>query len=148
MDVEIFPHRLLSAETTEKLLNKLGEIEGIKRMIIQGQRLPAGEHPDRRVINVKGQDIELKVKTGRIFVEIEDKKTMEKIKEVCDEVFPFKYELIPGTFFRRQKTVTDAIKFGKDVDKLPTELVGMTDQSARLKDRVSIIPKTKKKKRD
>ena len=30
MDIEIFPHRLLSADTTESLLNALDEIEGVK----------------------------------------------------------------------------------------------------------------------
>lgn len=40
MDIEIFPHRLLGADTTEKLLNDLEEIGSIKRMVIQGQRLP------------------------------------------------------------------------------------------------------------
>ncbi|MDD1764002.1 MAG: methyl-coenzyme M reductase operon protein D, partial [Methanobacteriaceae archaeon] len=36
MDIEIFPHRLLGADTTEKLLNDLEKIEGVKRMVLQG----------------------------------------------------------------------------------------------------------------
>ena len=65
MDIEIFPHRLLNAETTEKLLNDLEEVEGIKRMVVQGQRLPPAENgnPDRRVITIKGEEVDLQVKT-------------------------------------------------------------------------------------
>jgi methyl-coenzyme M reductase subunit D len=34
MDIEIFPHRLLNADTTEGLLNDLDGIEGVRRMVI------------------------------------------------------------------------------------------------------------------
>ena len=37
MDIEIFPHRLLSADTTEKLLNDLEELEGVKKMVMEGE---------------------------------------------------------------------------------------------------------------
>ncbi len=40
MDIEIFPHRLLSADTTESLLNALDELDGVKKIVLQGQRLP------------------------------------------------------------------------------------------------------------
>ena len=63
MDIEIFPHRLLNADTTERLLNDLDEIEGIKRIVIQGQRLPSEEiNPDRKTINIKGEEIDLQFK--------------------------------------------------------------------------------------
>jgi methyl-coenzyme M reductase subunit D len=65
MDIEIFPHRLLSTETTEKLLNDLEEVEGIKRMVIQGQRLPPEEiNPERRFITIKGEKVDLQLKQG------------------------------------------------------------------------------------
>ena len=35
MDIEIFPHRLLSADTTGKLLNDLEDLKGVKRMVIR-----------------------------------------------------------------------------------------------------------------
>ena len=55
MDIEIFPHRLLSADTTESLLNALDEIDGVNKIVLQGQRLPSEEtNPDHKKINIKG----------------------------------------------------------------------------------------------
>ncbi|HEY0195935.1 MAG TPA: methyl-coenzyme M reductase operon protein D, partial [Methanobacterium sp.] len=72
MDIEIFPHRLLSADTTEKLLNDLEGVEGINKIVIQGQRLPSEEiNRERRKIKIKGEEIDLQVKTGRVLMEIE-----------------------------------------------------------------------------
>ena len=47
MDIEIFPHRLLSADTTESLLNALDEIDGVKKIVLQGQRLPSDANKPR-----------------------------------------------------------------------------------------------------
>ena len=90
MDIEIFPHRLLSADTTEKLLNNLEELEGVKRMVIQGQRLPqTEENPDRRVITILGEEVDLQVKTGRVFMEIEEEEIIEEVKTICDDTSAF-----------------------------------------------------------
>ena len=77
MDIEIFPHRILGADTTEKLLNEIESLDSVKRTVIQGPRLPPQDaidrkYGDRRIIEVRGKEIELKVKTGRIFVELLD----------------------------------------------------------------------------
>ncbi|MBU4534671.1 MAG: methyl-coenzyme M reductase operon protein D [Euryarchaeota archaeon] len=143
MDIEIFPHRLLGADTTEKLLNNLENIDSIKRMVIHGQRLPPAsvKHPDRRTIVVKGEEIDLQVKTGRILLEIESEEAIENVKEVCEEVLPFGFNVHIGTFIRYQKTVTDEIKYGDDLDNIPAEMVGLTDQNAPLSERASIIKK-------
>jgi methyl-coenzyme M reductase subunit D len=143
MDVQIFPHRLLGADTTEKLLNRLEDISGIKRMVIHGQRLPPEDHPDRRIISVKGQEFELQVKTGRVLLEIEDEDTIADIKRVCEDLLPFGYDVTPGKYIRTQKTVTDEIKYGEDLDKVPEELIGLTDQNARLSERATIIKRKK-----
>jgi len=46
--------RLLNPETTEKLLNKIVSVAGVRRMVLNGQRLPAtipyGPHEDRRTL--------------------------------------------------------------------------------------------------
>ncbi|HII84013.1 MAG TPA: methyl-coenzyme M reductase operon protein D, partial [Methanobacterium subterraneum] len=39
-DIEIFPHRLLGCETTEKLLIDLDSIIAVNRIILHGRRLP------------------------------------------------------------------------------------------------------------
>jgi methyl-coenzyme M reductase subunit D len=142
MDIEIFPHRLLSADTTEKLLNNLEDLEGVKRMVIQGQRLPPEEiNPDRQSITVKGEEIDLQVKTGRVMMEIEEEEIIEEVKTICDDILPFGYNVHVGTFIRKQKTVTDDIKYGEAVNDIPDEMVGLTDQDAQLSERATIIKK-------
>lgn len=148
MDIEVFPHRVLGADTTEKLLNCIEDLEDVNRTVIQGPRLPPedpNENPkyaDRREITVNGKKINLKVKTGRIFIEISDESTIDTIKEICEEYLPFGFDINIGKYIRTQKTVSDNIKYG-DAD-IPDELVGMTDQSAKLTDRLTIIEKAKK----
>ncbi|AEG17829.1 methyl-coenzyme M reductase operon protein D [Methanobacterium paludis] len=141
MDIEIFPHRYLSADTTEKLLRDLEEIEGVKRMVLQGQRLPPAEsgHPDRRIITIKGEEIDLQVKTGRVLMEIESEEIISSIKHVCKDNLPFGFNIHVGTFIRKQKTVTDKLKYGENLDELPENMIGLTDQNALLKERATII---------
>lgn len=142
MDIEIFPHRLLSADTTEKLLNNLEELEGVKRMVIQGQRLPQDKkNPDRRVITILGEEVDLQVKTGRVFMEIEEEEIIEQVKAICEDNLPFGYNIHVGTFIRKQKTVSDGLKYGEATDEIPEELVGLTDQNAQLSERATIIRK-------
>jgi len=142
MDIEIFPHRLLSADTTEKLLNNLEELEGVKRMVIQGQRLPqTEENPDRRVITILGEEVDLQVKAGRVLMEIEEEKIIEEVKTICDDTLPFGYNIHVGTFIRKHKTVSDGLKYGEATDKIPEEMVGLTDQNAQLSERATIIKK-------
>ena len=142
MDIEIFPHRLLSADTTEKLLNNLEEIEGVKRMVIQGQGLPQTEdNPDRRVITILGEEVDLQVKTGRVLMEIEDEAVIEQVKIICEDHLPFGYNIHVGTFIRKQKTVTDDMKYGEAADEIPEEMFGLTDQNAQLSERATIIKK-------
>ncbi|AUB55616.1 methyl-coenzyme M reductase operon protein D [Methanobacterium sp. MZ-A1] len=142
MDIEIFPHRLLSADTTEKLLNDLEELDGVKRMVIQGQRLPQDEdNPDQRIITIMGEKVDLQVKTGRVLMEIEGEETIDDVKDICEDILPFGYNIHVGTFIRKQKTVTDDIKYGEYVKDLPDEMVGLTDQNAQLSERATIIKK-------
>ncbi len=142
MDIEIFPHRLLSSDTTEKLLNNLEEVEGIKRMVIQGQRLPKDEgNPDRKTILIKGEEIDLQVKAGRVLLEIEDEETIDNIRDICNVHLPFGFNIHIGTFIRKQKTVSDGLKYGEHLDNIPSEMVGLTDQNAQLSERAKIIKK-------
>lgn len=147
MDIEIFPHRLLGAHTTERLLNDLEDIESIKRMVIHGARLPSAseEHPDRRTITIRDEEIDLQVKTGRILLEIDSEEAIEDVKEVCENILNFGFNVHIGTFIRYQKTVTDGIKYGDQLDQIPEEMVGLTDQNAQLNKRATILKKRTKK---
>jgi len=140
MDIEIFPHRLLSANTTEKLLNNLEDVDGIKKMVIQGQRLPSQEeNPERKIITVKGEKVDLQVQTGRILMEIEDEEIIDDIRGICEDHLPFGFNIHVGTFIRKQKTVSDQIKYGEALDEISEEMVGLTDQNAQLSERATII---------
>ena len=121
-EVLIFPERLLKAETTEMLLNKLHKVSNVRRITVHGENLPeimkSGpgtggpvNHPERRVIKVKGEDMELRVQVGRIFVEMCDMdsvpQALKDIEEVCEEVFPFKFTLEVGRYSKFKPTVSD-----------------------------------------
>ena len=141
MDIEIFPNRFLNADTTEKLLINLEKIDGIKRIVLHGQRLPPVEigHPDRKIISINGEKIELQVKTGRILMEIDNDNTLKEIEDICHDLLSFGFHIQTGTFIRKQKTVTDHLKYGDKLDKIPNEMVGLTDQNAKLGERSRII---------
>lgn len=147
MDIEIFPHRVLGSDTTEKLLNDLESIEDVKRTVIHGPRFPKTEetlppqYRERRVINVNGEDVVLQVKTGRIFVELTMESTIKEIEEVCKKDIPYGFDINQdrANYIRKEQTVSDRIKYG-DMD-LPDDLVGMTDQYSSFESHVKIIRK-------
>ena len=147
MDIEIFPHRLLNVDTAERLLNDLDGIKGIKRMLIHGPRLPPVRegHPDRRTIVIGGEEVDVQVKPGRILLEIESEEVIDDIKEVCEEHLPFGYNIHIGHFIRKQKTVSDQLKYGEELDKIPDEMVGLTDQNAQLSERTKILKRKDEK---
>ena len=146
MDIEIFPHRILGTDTAEKLLNKIEALEDVRRTVIHGPRFPdndgnlAPKYRERRVIEVLGETVVLKVKPSRIFLELTMESTIDEIDEICKEVLPFGYDINQNkmNYIRKTKTVSDRIKYGTE---LPEDLVGMTDQYSKFDDHVSIINK-------
>ena len=145
MDIEIFPHRILGSDTTEALLNDLESIDYVQRSVIHGPRFPKGEatlpdkYKERRVINIKGEDVVLQVKTARIFIELTMESTIKEIEEVCEKHIPFGFEINQdrANYIRKHKTVTDRIKYGSA--DIPDDLVGMTDQYSEFESHVNII---------
>lgn len=147
MDIEIFPHRLLNVDTAERLLNDLDSVEGIKRMLIHGPRLPPVRegHPDRRTIIVSGEEIDVQVKPGRILLEIESEEVIEDVREICEDHLPFGFNIHIGHFIRKQKTVSDKLKYGEELEGIPDEMVGLTDQNAQLSERAQILKRKDEK---
>jgi methyl-coenzyme M reductase subunit D len=147
MDIEIFPHRVLGSDTTEKLLNDLESIEDVRRTVIHGPRFPKGEatlpekYRERRIIQVNGEDVVLQVKTARIFIELTMESTIKEIEEVCKKHIPYGFDINQdrANYIRKVKTVSDRIKYGEA--DLPDELVGMTDQYSSFENHVNIIKK-------
>jgi methyl-coenzyme M reductase subunit D len=134
--VRIMPARFLFPETAEKLLNGICKVGVVRRMTINGPRLPptitegpgrglANPHPGRKVIHVGGEEFELHVQVGYIILELENSDAVPIIRQVCDEVFTnFSYTLQEGKFMKSQMTVSDYAKYGETEDK---EMLGMSD---------------------
>jgi methyl-coenzyme M reductase subunit D len=74
-------------------------------------------------------------------MEIEEEDIIEELKPICENHLPFGYNIHVGTFIRKQKTVSDNIKYGKSADDIPDEMLGLTDQNAQLSERATIIKK-------
>jgi len=135
IQVEIVPQRLLSTNSAEKVLNALAELDGIKRIAIQGPRLP-GEvpygpargtpvnNPDKREIQVGGIVFEMKIALGRILLELESEDTLNNVENVVDSVMPCKASIRKGKFFRDKMTVSDYAKYGIIKDE---RIIGLVD---------------------
>ncbi len=138
MQIEIFPQRLLNIGTAQKLLNELNTVEGITRMVVYGPGLPR-DNPDdllegrfgvaeKKYLNIMGEMVELSVQVGRIWIEIEDTRAIDKIREACEKALPFPFELNEGLYLRRKKTVSDYARRGPNVDDLS---LGMFDPKVK-----------------
>jgi len=138
MQVEVFPQRLLNLETAQNLLNELNKISGITRMVVFGQGLPKDDPEDllqgkfgvhnKKYLNIMGEQVELTVQVGRVWIEIEDPGVKEKIREAAQKALPFPFELNEGRYIRTQKTVTDYVRKGGKVDEIS---LGLFDPKAK-----------------
>ncbi len=121
-EIMILPSRLLSAKTTERLLNKIYKVKHVRNVTVSGESLPAKvswgpgkgldvDHLERQVIEVAGRKTELRVQVGRVFVEIEDidyvKKALKDIEKMCEEVLPFGFDMEVGRYSKYKPTVSD-----------------------------------------
>ncbi len=154
IQIEIFPSRILSPETAQKLMAEIYRVNGVIRVMVQGNRLPdkvsagpgTGEkvvHPLRKPIQIGDQVIDLKICVGRIRVELSNAEGKEKVREVCEKMLPFPFEFREGHFFRRKPTVTDYAKLGPKVDP---RMLGMVDPKAKINQLVFIEKKEEEEK--
>ena len=114
-EVQIITNRLLSADTTEKVLNALDPISGIRQINMTGESLPKtinsgpgkglpNNHSERKVIHVGKQEIELRYLVGGFYIEllVDDEKELdqkiEEIKAACDGTIADGYTLTLGRF--------------------------------------------------
>jgi methyl-coenzyme M reductase subunit D len=132
----ISTERLLNPETTERLLNKLVAVPGIRRMILNGPRLPAtvpygptkgqdNPHPMRKKIHVGEQEIELQVHVGTILLELDSRDVVPALKSACEEVFTdFTFRIQEGRYMKTEPSLADYCKYGPNADKT---IIGMAD---------------------
>jgi len=138
--VRIVPERLLNPERVEKLMNLIATTTGVRRILLNGQRLPAtvpygpargmeNPHPMRMTIKVGDQELELQVHVGTILVELENRDAIPAIRAACDEVFPdLSYSVKEGRFMKNEPSLADYAKFGPDADK---DIIGMADPRSK-----------------
>lgn len=136
----IVTYRLLNPETVERLLNKIFSIPGIRRMVLNGPRLPAtipsgptkgldNPHGMRRSIRVGNQDLQLQVHVGTILLELENRDAIPALKAACDDVFTdFPYRITEGRYMKTEPTLVDYAKYGPNADK---DMLGLCDPSSR-----------------
>ncbi len=123
-EVQIITNRLLSAETTEKVLNELDKIPDIRQINMTGESLPRNinsgpgkglpnNHTERKVIKVGGKDVELRYLVGGFYIELEvdDEETLdvrvEQIKEACNAAIEHGYSLTVGRYSKYKPTLHD-----------------------------------------
>lgn len=154
IDVRIFPHRRLKPETTEKLLNELLDLEGVLKFLVNGESLPKVvgygpargtrvNHPDRKIITVKGKEVELLVSVGDIIVTIRHENLeefVEKTKAILEETLNFGFDVRVGIFTRTKTTVSDKLKVAYGIEKdFDPSLIGLVDPKTNSKETVKLI---------
>jgi len=132
----ISTERLLNPETTERFLNALVAVPGIRRMILNGPRLPAtvpfgpakgmdNPHPMRKKIHVGDQEIELQVHVGTILLELEDRESIPALKAACENgLTDWTFRIQEGRYMKTEPSLSDYCKYGPNADK---DIIGMAD---------------------
>ena len=123
-EIEIFSNNMLSAETTEKVLNALDKIDRIRQINMTGESISAvvnsgpakgtpNNHSERKVIKVGGCEVELRYLVGAFYIEINAENeemlnaTVEEIRKACEKTMPLGFSLNIGRFSKFKKTLRD-----------------------------------------
>jgi len=123
-EVQIVTNRLLGAETTERVLNALDIIPGIRQINMTGESLPAtinngpgkglpNNHTERRTIRVGGHEVELHYLVGAFYIELEVENEeeldarLEEIKLACNSTIEHGYTLQVGRYSKYKPTLHD-----------------------------------------
>jgi len=140
VQVEIIPGRFLMPETAQHLLDEIYRTGGVKRMMIQGPNLPRAvpygpgrgtpiEENRDLLIEVGDQAFELRVKVGRVRLELEGEEDIPKVQAVCERTLPFSFSIKRGRFFRDISTITDYAKYGRVIED--RRILGLIDPKAK-----------------
>lgn len=124
-EIEILPSRLLNDDTVAFFLNKIKDIEGIEEIMMHG---PAYREFTERVIHVGLKEIGLKIKVGRFWLVIDDtveREVVDKLKEICNQTFPYGYTIAPKLFLKTDVSVGDILAGGPQIKRI--DLIGAED---------------------
>jgi len=154
IDVKIFPYRLLKPQTTEKILNGIMDFDGVLKILVNGNSIPKVvnygpakgtpvNHGDRKVIEVKNKNFELRVSVGELIITVkydELESFMEKLDALLKETLTMKYEVTTGIFTKTDITVSDYIKVGLGLEKdINPSLLGLADPKSKSSETINLI---------
>ncbi|MDI9633793.1 MAG: methyl-coenzyme M reductase operon protein D [Methanolinea sp.] len=134
--VRIVTERLMNPETVERVMNLIIETGGVRRVILNGPRLPATvpygparglPNPTeyRRKIKIGGQEVELEVHVGTIVLELENRDYIPAVRQACEKgITKFSWSLNEGRFMKTEPSLVDYAKYGPDADK---NIIGLTE---------------------
>lgn len=132
----IVTDRLMNPDTVERLLNNLLKAGGIRRMVLNGPRLPAvvpygpakgvpNPHTMRGSIRVGSEELELQVHVGTILLELENREVIPALKAACEEsITEFTCRLHEGKFMKTSPSLVDYAKYGPNADR---DILGLSD---------------------
>ena len=123
-EVRVMTHRLLSAETTEKILCDIDVIKNLRQINMSGESLPRtissgpakgqlNNHSERKIINVNGHEVELHCLVGAFYIELsvtdedELEKTIGEIKAALDRTIPDGYTIDVGRYSKYRPSLHD-----------------------------------------
>jgi len=104
-EIEIFPHRLPSDETVANFLLKVRKMRGITQVTLFGPRVYY-----EKIIKVSGKVVPLRIQVARFWIEVEGIDVLEKLKDICDETFPYGFSIKVGRFTKYLETVGDRLR--------------------------------------
>ncbi|MDI6899077.1 MAG: methyl-coenzyme M reductase operon protein D [Methanolinea sp.] len=132
----IVPMRLLGADTTRRLLDRLATIHGVRRILLNGQNLPstvpygpsrglATVHPQRKKIRVLGTEVDLRVQVGSLVLEVEDRSVIDEVRSLCGDFFTdFSCSVQEGRFMKTRPSLSDYARYGPLPDPA---MIGLSD---------------------
>lgn len=138
----IVPMRMLGPDTTKRLLEQIVVVPGIRRMLLNGQNIPLlvpygpargteNKTNLRKTIEVAGNAIDLHVQVGTITLEVENRKVIDRFRNICDAFFvDFPYYIQEGKFMKTQPTVVDYARYGPSADR---NVIGLVDPKRKEK---------------
>jgi len=151
VQIEIFPQRFLKPETAQRLLNEIYKSGGILRITIQGPNLPKAvpygpgkgipiEENKNMLLELGDQALELRVKVGRIWLELESEDRIEGISAVCERMLPCSFSIKKKQIFHTKLTVSDYAKYGSEVED--KRILGLVDPKAMKERDLAILSDT------
>ncbi|UEC42861.1 MAG: Methyl-coenzyme M reductase operon protein D [Methanothrix sp.] len=151
VQIEIFPQRFLKPDTAQRLLDEIFQGGGILRITVQGPNLPRMvpygpgkglpiEEHKNMLLELADQALELRVKVGRIWLELDSEDRIEGIRAACERMLPFSFTIKRKQIFHTKPTVSDYAKYGGEVDD--KRILGMIDPKAKRERDMAILSDT------